>query len=189
MAYDGLNKKAQTSIEFLFLFLIMLIAVNTIIYPKMAQSQRAVMEIHKLGQARLAVKQLANTIGEVAATTGESQQTIWIFLDDNIKIYCDTTDNKITFEIPIQAPAFSVTEGGVVVGNCDGVTCTGSELIHFPDAALIELDCSNFHLCDTALDPSCNYIDGSFTKKAKVLITKQYALGKALIRVHPQEPH
>ena len=190
MVHVSLNKRAQTSIEFLFLFLIMLIAVNSIIYPRMEQAQKDVMEIHKVGQARLAVKQIANAISEVAAATGESKETTWVFLDNNIKIYCDVANDRIYFDVPIQGPAYTVTEDGVEVGSCNGTTCEGGELIHFPTGSDIELDCSNFHACSKDVDLNCNddFVDGSYVKKVKVLITKQYALGKVYIMLQALVP-
>jgi len=69
MAFSRLNKRGQTSVEFLFLFLIMLIYVNTTVYPNMNISRAYIEETHRLGQARLAIKQIANAVTEVAASS------------------------------------------------------------------------------------------------------------------------
>jgi len=165
----------------------MLIAINTIIYPRMLQTQQSVVEIHRLGQARLAVKQIANAISEVAASTGPSKQTIWIFLDSNIRIFCDKDKALIKFKVPMKLDyAFSIIEGTETIGSCNMQICEGAEKIYLPTA--LKLNCDNFKLCDTSANPPCNgegdHIDGSIHKKAKITVIKHFLSGEALIQVN-----
>ncbi|MEM4662934.1 MAG: class III signal peptide-containing protein [Candidatus Diapherotrites archaeon] len=183
-----LKARGQTSIEFLLLFLIVLVIIHGVVYPAFDATEKSVLGLHRIGQARLAVKQIANAVSEVAAATGESQKTIWIFLDDNITIHCDTTTKRIYFRVPFQSytTVAPISEGTTIVGaGCNQTQypdgCEGGELIAFPASSAIELNCNNFKLCDDKggacncnADPSGVCIDGSYIKKVKISITKQY---------------
>lgn len=181
MAFSRLNKRGQTSVEFLFLFLIMLIYVNTIVYPNMYASKSYIEETHKLGQARLAIKQIANAVTEVAAASGESKQTFYVFLDENIDISCNDSSgnprNTIQFDVPLKVEeAFQVEEAGIVIGECTGDVCTGRELVSLPSGTT--LNCSG-------LFP---LIKGSEIKKVKIVIWKEYQVGGAQINVQATTP-
>ncbi len=126
MAFSRLNKRGQTSVEFLFLFLIMLIYVNTTVYPNMNISRAYIEETHRLGQARLAIKQIANAVTEVAASR---------------ELICDETNNKIQFEVEMNN---SITINPDPEGNtCGGNTCYGVEIVSLPSG--ITLNCVNFN--------------------------------------------
>ncbi|MCX8189614.1 MAG: class III signal peptide-containing protein [Candidatus Diapherotrites archaeon] len=183
----NLNGKGQTSIEFLFLFLIILVIIHGVVYPAFVETQNSVLGLHRIGQARLAVKQIANAVSEVASATGESQRTVWIFLDDNITLHCDETNKRIYFRVPFQSSArvTEIKEGSVTVGSgCNQASyqqgCEGGELLHFPASSSLSIECDNFKLCDSSSgNCSCNgasgdCIEGSYVKKVKVSITKHY---------------
>ncbi len=166
LTFLTLGKKAQASVEFLFLFVMMLMYVNTIVYPSMEDSQKYLEETYKLAVGRLAAKQIANAVSEVASSTGDSQQVFYIFLDDNISISCNSTGTYPTIEFQVvynfsnvlEFPS-DVTENGVVVAECPAAdTCIGREIIYLPSG--ITLNCFAAE------------IDGSATKKAKIIITK-----------------
>lgn len=181
-----LGSKGQTSVEFLFLFLIVLVIIHGVVYPAFTETQNSVLGLHRIGQARLAVKQIANAVSEVASATGESQRTIWIFLDDNITIHCDEANKRIYFRVPFDSSTrvAEVKEGSVTVGaGCTaapGGLCESGELLHFPASSSLTISCSNFKLCDNSSgNCSCNgasgdCIEGSYVKKVKISITKHY---------------
>ncbi len=185
--------KAQATIEFLFIFLVMLIAVNTVILPAMEHSRRSLAEIYRVGMAKLAAQQIANAVAEVSSASGEARETLWVFLDQNIKLFCDTPDrNAIIFVVPVEVESFSAMEDNVTIADCNGEVCKVIIPLPLPDDRNVILDCSNFKVCDTATYPGCDYIDGSFVSKVRVIVLKQYAdLGmgeKAYVRLWAQEP-
>ena len=141
MAFSRLNKRGQTSVEFLFLFLIMLIYVNTIVYPNMYASKDYIEDTHRVGQARLAIKQIANAVTEVAASSGESKQTFYIFVDSNTELICDETNNKIQFEVGMNNPI--TIAPGIEGDECSGDKCYGVEIVPLPSG--ITLNCVNFN--------------------------------------------
>lgn len=196
-----LGSKGQTSVEFLFLFLIVLVIIHGVVYPAFTETQNSVLGLHRVGQARLAVKQIANAVSEVASATGESQRTIWIFLDDNITIHCDEANKRIYFRVPFDSSTriTEVKEGSTIVGaGCNQAAypqgCESGEILHFPASSSLTFRCSNFHYCENAPNCSCNgvggeCIDGSLHKKLKILITKHYLTTfTSMVTVQPQSP-
>lgn len=166
MAFLTLGKKAQASVEFLFLFVMMLMYVNTIVYPSMETSQKYLKESNRMAVGRLAAKQIANAVSEVASSTGDSQQVFYIFLDDDVNILCNDTGTYPTIDFHV-AVEFSTTEelpssvqeSGIVVGECPSLNmCIGREIIYLPSG--ITLNCFAAE------------IDGSATKKAKIVVRK-----------------
>lgn len=174
MDFSRLNKRGQTSIEFLFLFLIMLIYVNTIVYPNMNISRAYIEETHRVGQARLAIKQIANAVTEVAASSGESKQTLYVFLDSNTELICDETNNKIRFEVKMNNQT-NTGGPGSADNECSGDVCYGVEIVSLPVGTT--LDCSNFPV-----------IKSSEIKKAKILVSKDYLGGAAVVHVQAAIP-
>ena len=160
MAFSRLNKRGQTSVEFLFLFLIMLIYVNTTVYPNMNISRAYIEETHRLGQARLAIKQIANAVTEVAASSGKSKQTFYIFVDSNTELICDETNNKIQFEVGMSTEA-QVSSPNPGENECDNTICYGVEYLSLPTG--ITLDCGNFNN---------NIQTGDYSDKFKIEVYK-----------------
>ena len=125
----GLNSSGQTSVEFLFLFLIMLFYLQTVIQPSVTEASNAVIAVNKVGQAKLAAMKVANAVNEVTALSGESSKTIWVFLEPDTNIWCVEADNEIWYGASV----------GVFLPECNGKDCGGAIKV-LDDAAL---DCGN----------------------------------------------
>jgi uncharacterized protein (UPF0333 family) len=83
MATKSISSKAQTSVEFLFVFIVMLIYVQTILIPAVDKGVHSAVDIQAMARTRMSAERLANSIMEVANTTGDSEKYIWIYLPDN----------------------------------------------------------------------------------------------------------
>lgn len=143
-----LNQKGQTSIEFLFLFLIMLFYLQAIIQPTVEEASESIKAVNKVGQAKLAAVKLANTINEVSAASGDSSKTIWLFLEEGTGIECDSGSNLILYN----------AEAGLSLPACGDTTECEGQVPVFSD---VSLNCENFQLQE-----------GSSTPKAKVRVAK-----------------
>lgn len=142
-----LNCIGQTSVEFLFLFLIMLFYLQVVIQPAVNDSSASITTVNKVGQAKLAAMKLANSINEISALSGESSKTIWLFMESCTSVWCDDTDNKIYYS----------ATANIGLEECAGSAYDG-EIKLLDD---IVLNCSNFHR-----------INGFTTPKDKVRVWK-----------------
>lgn len=128
-----MKSKGQTSVEFLFLFLIMLMYIQTVVHPAVDDSSNSVIAINRTGQAKLAAMKLSNAVSEISSLSGESSKTIWLFFDEETDFWCDPASNEIKFKIQTEANIENLA-------NCTADECSGSvELMQG-----ITLDCSNF---------------------------------------------
>ena len=155
----GLNAKGQTSIEFLFLFLIMLFYLQAVIQPAVTNSANSIIAVNRTGQARLGAMKLVNAINEVTALSGESSKTIWIFMDENTSIWCEEADNVIAYSASL----------GFTLGECNNSSECSGRIQAISDA---DLHCANF-----------NVQKGSLTPKLKVRVWKDFDK-----RTHLQAP-
>ncbi len=83
-----MNKKAQASIEFMFLISIAMIYIATVIMPAVEISKVAAEDVTQLAQVRMAAEKLVNAIDSVAAASGDAKQTITIFVPARGIIEC-----------------------------------------------------------------------------------------------------
>ncbi len=162
MEFGSLNKKGQTSIEFLLVFVIMLIYIQIIIQPSVIRVSESAKAVSSVGQTKLAAMNLAESINEVYLISGESKKQVWLFIDRNSTIRCDASNKKIKFEVNLG----TLVEVGSPTSDayCEKLAgsnkskCVGE--IQLLDG--ISLDCANFP------DP----LDGSESPKALVEIRK-----------------
>jgi len=163
MELGALREKGQTSIEFLLIFVIMLIYIQVIIQPSVMRVSDSAQAVSSVGQTKLAAMNLAESINEIYLISGESKKEIWLFTDRNSLIRCDDTANKITFsiklntEIEIGSPAEDAY-CEKIAGETGKSECFGE--IQLLDG--INLNCTNFP------DP----LDGSESPKALVEVKK-----------------
>jgi len=128
-----MKSKGQTSVEFLFLFLIMLMYIQTVVHPAVDDSSASIIAINRTGQAKLAAMKLSNAVNEVSALSGESSKTLWLFFDEDTNFWCDQANNEIKFEVGSDANVDNLA-------NCQDNKCWGGvELLNG-----ISLNCSNF---------------------------------------------
>ena len=113
------NRKGQASIEFMLLLIIMLMYVQLIIVPSIDVAAASSEDVVRLGEARFAAEKLANTVNYVSASTGESKQTIKLFVPRETTIECNDTDNTIDFSVNM-----SMETGGII--GCSGTLCEKS---------------------------------------------------------------
>jgi uncharacterized protein (UPF0333 family) len=156
-----MNRKGQTSIEFLFLFLIMLYYLTLVIQPAVDSASFKIIEVNRTGQAKLAAMKLANSINEIGSLSGNSRKTIWIFAANCTEIKCNSTENKIeyTAKFGMQPNAMDCTAG---ISNMPQSSYSGS----IPVLQDIDLDCDNFH------GDNSNTLSGYQSAKDKVIIEK-----------------
>jgi hypothetical protein len=112
------NQKAQSSIEFLVLIVILLVFVQTIIQPSLEETTLAVKDTQRVGQATLAADKLVNAIEQISAITGESKTTVNLFLPEDVQIKCQAAQKRITYQLNLEHP----TE--VDHANCTNNSCT-----------------------------------------------------------------
>ena len=136
-----MNSFGQTSVEFLFLFLVMLLYLQVVIQPKVDEATGGIVAVNRAGQAKLAAQKLANAINEVNAISGESTKTIWLFIEDHTTVWCNpggkTIDFEVESEVDIKAP------------GCTGTVCSGS----VPIMKDVTLTCSGYFATKTDRRP------------------------------------
>lgn len=173
-----MNRKGQTSIEFLFLFLIMLYYLTTVIQPAVDAAGLKILEVNRTGQAKLAAMKLANAINEIGTLSGDSRKTIWIFAADCTEIKCNSAENTIDYNAKFGMQP-------VQPGSTDySMDCTAgiANMPQFSHAGTISvlkditLNCLNFH-ADTS-----NTLIGYQTPKDKVIITKNSTANTVLVQ-------
>ncbi len=138
------NRKGQASIEFMLLLIVMLLYIQLIIMPSIDISSKSANDIMRLGEARFAAEKLANTIDYVASSSGESKQTIKLFVPEDATIICNFNNpegKSIDFEVKIseetkECPdgkcekSISLLEGiDLHEGRCDNFIKEGSNLV------------------------------------------------------------
>jgi len=128
-----MKSKGQTSVEFLFLFLIMLMYIQTVVHPAVDDSSASIIAINRTGQAKLAAMKLANAVNEVSALSGESSKTMWLFFDEDTNFWCDQANNEIKFRVRSDVNVDNLA-------NCVDFHCEGS--VEFMNGII--LDCANF---------------------------------------------
>ena len=82
------NKKGQSSIEFILLVAITMIYISTIVLPSVELSKAATDDIMQLSESRLAVEKFANTIDAVAASSGYAKNTMTILVPWRSQVKC-----------------------------------------------------------------------------------------------------
>ncbi|MFH1234809.1 MAG: hypothetical protein V1493_04330 [Candidatus Diapherotrites archaeon] len=162
----GMNRKGQTSIEFLFLFLIMLYYLTTVIQPAVDAASFKIVAVNRTGQAKLAAMKLANAINEIGSLSGDSRKTIWLFAEDCTEIKCNSATNTIDYNarFGMQSNSMDCTAG---ISNMQDIGYPGSIRV----LQGITLNCSNFHGC-SGVCPKPNTLIGYQTPKDKVIIEK-----------------
>jgi len=116
------NRKGQVSIEFLLLLIIMLLYIQLIIMPTIDFSANYAEDAIRLGEARFSAEKLANTIDYIALSSGESKQTIKLFVpkDANISCNANAAGNSIEFKVKISEPtADCPAPAGETYGECE----------------------------------------------------------------------
>ncbi|MEM0360292.1 MAG: hypothetical protein QXK06_03075 [Candidatus Diapherotrites archaeon] len=170
----SLNRKGQTSIEFLFMFLIMLYYLTSVIQPNVDEASFKILEVNRTGQAKLAAMKLANAINEVGALSGDSRKTVWIFAEDCTEIICDAASKRIDYNAIFGEPTAPGTSGmdctgGITALKGNNIGRSGS----IPVLQDITLDCSNFYACPPGGGAPCkNTLIGYQTPRAKIIIEK-----------------
>lgn len=81
-------KKGQTSIEFIFLILILVIYLVTIIRPAFDSAQSAFEDIEKVTKASNETQKIINSINRISALSEGSKETITIILPNQTEINC-----------------------------------------------------------------------------------------------------
>jgi len=105
----NLKTRAQATIEFLLLIMMMLIYLNVFVLSAQTNSMTAVNDTKKIILAENAIQKIKSTIQELDAFEGDSTKTITLFLDNDITIRCSTeTGNKISFEVVLETSAESI---------------------------------------------------------------------------------
>jgi len=149
MARNGirLNLRGQTSVEFLFIFLIMLFYLQVVVQPEIFRVSTSVITLHRAGQAKMIALRLVNSVNELNALSGESSETMWLYIPEKVEIVC----NNPTIAEPTGSIAYNIqvddtkTEESFL--NCTKadpsdtfVTCRWS----MPVAQDAVLNCDNF---------------------------------------------
>jgi len=133
MASCFLNKKGQISIEFVLILLIGLIYLNTIssavIYPAIDSAK----DVSNIGEARLAVEKIVNSVNELAASPGEGKKTINVFVPEKTTITCTGSAVK-----------FSVQVAGNNIGSCKAANDGDDDHICSKSIAISAVDCTGF---------------------------------------------
>ncbi|MFH1752121.1 MAG: hypothetical protein ABH821_04260 [archaeon] len=88
--------KGQISIEFMLLLIIMLLYIQAVIIPAMNDSTASVQDVRRIAESNLALEKIYNTANEIAFASGDSFQTITVFIPEETKINC-LTGNRISF--------------------------------------------------------------------------------------------
>lgn len=144
----GLNASGQTSVEFLFIFMIMLFYLEIVIQPSVRDASESIIAVNRIGQAKMNAMKLANTINEVTALSGESSKSIWLFLGNDTSVWCDEADKAIKYKASIGvslADEFnSCSDLADNKHECDGTIKVLDDTT---------LDCSNFKLKEGSLVP------------------------------------
>lgn len=96
-----MNRRGQTSIEFILLLVIMMLYIQTVVLPLVENSTRSAEDTTRLAQAELAAQSLANAINYVgsAETSANTyaKQTLHLFVPKDTVVVCNGTDKTIEF--------------------------------------------------------------------------------------------
>ncbi|GEM_PF-2334481 len=160
MELFNLKRRGQTSIEFLLVFVIMLIYLQTVIQPSVLRVSNSAQAVSSIGQTKLSAMNLADSINEIHMISGESKKNVWIFIDRNSSITCDDIGKKILYRVDVPAAISGVS--GCTSTNPASSRCSG-EIKLFDD---VQLDCSNFAAA------SGNELKGEDSPKALVKVQK-----------------
>ncbi len=144
----GLNSSGQTSVEFLFIFMIMLFYLQIVIQPNVQDASESIIAVNRIGQAKMNAMKLANAVNEVTALGGESSKSIWLFLGDGTSVWCDEADKEIKYKATVGvnlAEEFnSCTDLGGGKHECEGAIKVLDDTT---------LNCNNFTLKEGSLVP------------------------------------
>ncbi|MFH0715029.1 MAG: hypothetical protein V1847_04975 [Candidatus Diapherotrites archaeon] len=100
-----LNKKGQSSIEFVLLLVVLLVFIQVVIVPAVNTSQDAATDVARLGQAKLAAQQLADAINLVGSSSEGARQTVHIILPNDSSIVCNSSPASVTFSSRLDSNA------------------------------------------------------------------------------------
>lgn len=103
------NLKAQATIEFLLVMMIMLIYLQAFILPSQNFSLTAIHDTRKVILADNASKKIHTAVMMVSFFDGDSSRKLTVFLDKDVSIKCNS--NGISFEVELKnvAPILECT--------------------------------------------------------------------------------
>jgi uncharacterized protein (UPF0333 family) len=156
----NLKTRAQATIEFLLLIMMMLIYLNVFVLSAQTNSMTAVNDTKKIILAENAIQKIKSTIQELDAFEGDSTKTITLFLDNDITIRCSTsteTGNKISFEVVLETSAESI--------ECPNKVC--NKEIELTTSS--NIDCSN----TTSIDGSRKLIKLKIQKSGTTITLEE----------------
>lgn len=107
MEFAGISlknrRKGQSSIEFMLLIVLILLYIQTIVQPVIAEGTRSLNDVMRVGQARFAAERIANAINYVNAAGEANKETIETFIPGRTRIYCNEADKLIRFVAEIDS--------------------------------------------------------------------------------------
>lgn len=155
MGFAAMKSKGQVSIEFMLIILIALIYIQFIQATALGPATASTEDTVRLGQAKLAAQKLANSINEIAASSGEGKKTIHLFIPKYSSLRCDSS--KVYFTAALESYYYNPTNpdppphpdcgdsdvfGGRELFKCsgdvalvEGVSFLGGDCMHPRDAA------------------------------------------------------
>ena len=113
----SLGRKGQASIEFIFLVIIILVYLHAILLPTVNYATAAANDAKRITEASFAAQKLADSINYVSSASGDSVQTISVFIPNDAAISCASS-----------SVAMAVTLGSATgySAACGGLTCAKS---------------------------------------------------------------
>ncbi len=93
-------KRGQTSIEFIFLILIIVIYLVTIVRPAFDSAQSSFEDIDKVTKASNETQKIVNSINRISSLSDGSKETLFITLPEGVEINC-YNEGKLDFMVEI----------------------------------------------------------------------------------------
>jgi len=117
-----MRNKAQVSLEFLFIFMIVLVYIMTIVEPAVSIGEASLEDVSRVSQTKLAAEKLANSINELLVISGQAKKTLHILVPEKSTIKCNLADAskpRIDFNA-------SLSEKIAPPTDCPNRLCSGS---------------------------------------------------------------
>lgn len=109
--FRHLNSKAQVSVEFMLIVMIIILYVVNVIQPIVVASADSAEDVARISQINFAAEKLASSVSYVHSLPGESWVSINLFIPAGSKIECDTVNcpSAICYSADISSDLLSVS--------------------------------------------------------------------------------
>ena len=102
MAFNFLNSKAQTIIEFLLVLFVFLLFVQGAIVPLFNDSRNSLLDVSSSLLGKTALNKIYSSAIELSDLSGESQKKVIVFLNENQTIKCSTANNSLQLIVSLK---------------------------------------------------------------------------------------